>query len=379
MTLAPPVLVALLPPPTEPAPVAATTTIVRPPGPALDPVDPLPLETLRAAWRARLADTTHPDLPGLIAACAEHETRCAPRHKDLRGIRVAADAEGIYLEARGPVFLTHQAFRQLCAVLKAPGAHLQDRSPDLVRRYLTEMLSVFGGRAEHNLLSCREGEHWLVECVTGTAYGRIWNSAVARAVADVNPDGRWVPNGRDALARSRHGIDLAFVDPTTEIAFGDGLTLRPAFSAFNSIAGDRSFGLEARAYLPKEDVRLPVSADVAGILFRHTKHALERFRREAVATLEAFVATDWSRTTAEYAAAQRHKLGDDAAVAKRLRRLGLTQPQRREILLSLPESAAGGVTRWTLAVGIAAYARDHAGFPEERLRLEGAAAALLRA
>lgn len=245
-----------------------------------------------------------------------------------------------------------------------------------MRRYLTEMLGEFAGRAEHNLLSCKEGDFWLVECVTGTAYGRIWNSHVAQAVADVNADGRWVPNGPKALARSRHGIDLAFVDPTTEIAFGEGMLLRPAFSAFNSIAGDRSFGLEARAYLPTEDVRLPVSSDVAGILFRHTKHALERFRREAVATLEAFVATDWSRTTAEYEAAQAHKLGDDAAVAKRLRRLGLSQPQRKEILAALP--AEGTVTRWQLAVGVAAYARDHAGYPEERLRIEACAAALLR-
>ena len=375
MTLAPPRLVAL-PAPPEPTESALTLSASPALDPEAQPYAPIPLEELRVAWRARPADTAHHDLPGLIAACAAHEARCAPRHKDLRGIAVACDSVGIFLEARGPVFLTHQAFRQLCAVLKAPGSHLQDRSPDLVRRYLTEMLGEFGGRAEHNLLSCREGDHWLVECVTGTAYGRIWNSAVAQAVADVNPDGRWVPNGAKALSRSRHGIDLAFADPATEIAFGDGTTLFPAFSAFNSIAGDRSFGLEARAYLPREDVRLPVSSDVAGILFRHTKHALERFRREAVATLEAFVATDWSRTTAEYEAAQQHKIGDDAAVAKRLRRLGLTQPQRKEILLSLPEN---GVTRWDLAVGIAAYARDHAGYPEERLRLEGAAAALLRA
>jgi hypothetical protein len=364
---APPVLVALA---TGPAESPALD-----PEPSPAPYAPMPLDELRTAWRARPKDTTHHDLRGLIAACEAHEHRCAPRHKGVHELKVNADSVGIYVEARGPVFLTHQAFRQLCGILKAPGAHLQDRTPDLVRRYLTEMIGDFAGRAQHNLLSCKEGDHWLVECVTGTAYGRIWNSSVARAVQAVNADGRWVPNGPEALARSRHGIDLAFVDPSTEIALGDGTVMRPAFSAFNSIAGDRSFGLEARAYLPSEDVRLPVSSDVAGILFRHSKHALERFRREAVATLEAFVATDWSRTTDEYEAAKRHTLGDDAAAAKRLRNLGLTQPQRKEILLSLPEN---GLSRWDLAVAVARYARDHAGYPEERLRIEGAAAALLR-
>lgn len=360
-------------------PPATEIALPAPPSPALDsytPPEPIPLDELRVAWRARAAETTHHDLPGLVAACLEHESRCVPKHKDVRTLEVEADGVGVFVQARTPVYLSHQAFRQLCSILKAPGAHLQDRSPDLVRRYLTEMIGGFSGREAHNLLSCQEGEHWVVECVTGLGYGRIWNSAVAQAVADVNPDGRWVPNGERALSRSRYGIDLAFVDPATEIAFGADGTLRPAFSAFNSIAGDRSFGLEARAYLPSEDVRLPVSADVAGILFRHTKHALERFRREAVATLEAFVATDWSRTREEYEAAQQHKLGDDTAVAKRLRRLGLTQPQRREILAALPTEEP--VTRFSLAVGIARYARDHAPYPEERLRLEGAAAALLR-
>jgi len=364
--------------PAQPPSVAATTDIALP-SPALDPYVPelIPLDELRVAWRARPADTTHHDLPGLIAACEEHEGRCAPRHKAVTSLKVACDDAGIYLEARDPVYLTHQAFRQLCSILKAPGGFLQDRSPDLVKRTLAEMQGEFAGRAEHNLLSCKEGDHWVVECVTGTGYGRIWNSAVARAVADVNPDGRWVPNGAQALSRSRHGIDLAFADPATAIDFGTGDVLHPAFSAFNSIAGDRSFGLEARAYLPTEDVRLPVSADVAGVLFRHSLHALERFRREAVATLEAFVATDWSRTREEYEAAQKATLKDDDAVAKRLRRLGLNQPQRREILAALPEN--GPVSRWTLAVGIARFARDHAGYPEERLRLEACAAALLRA
>jgi len=159
-------------------------------------------------WRDRPADERFWGLDDLRAALADSRERSYERTQPTRVVRAEAvpvagyDSPDLCLKgSRGPISLTHWSFNQLCSYADAPAPYMRALPAPLAADCLNAGLARRDGDDVQVLLH-RDGEpgsgDFTLRSLT-TAYSRLWNVDIVRALQPATEAGWMVPPARPAV------------------------------------------------------------------------------------------------------------------------------------------------------------------------------------
>ncbi len=361
-------------------------------------------------WFSRPDDQRYLSLSALQAAVKTRAERSRTRIIESAAIRVEAsrdDPEALALVVPGadmPIAPTHWSFGQLTSLVEAPATYLRQLPAALAGINLQYGLT--SHRAEQvKLLETNDGRAEL-RAVTGPDYGRIYDhelvSAVQRIAGDGVDDTRWkVPGVLDwstgiynpnvdvtkdttTLYASDRDVFLFLVDDRNPIEAGklpDGspdLFFR-GFYCWNSEVGAKTLGI-ASFYLRAvcQNRNLWGVEDFKEIKIRHSKHAANRFAREAAPALTRFADSSPAPFVQGIRAARERIVArTDEDRTGFLRKRGFSKAETGRIVETvLAEEGRPPESVFDFVQGITAVARTKTQ-QDARLMMEGRAKALL--
>jgi hypothetical protein len=350
-------------------------------------------------WASRPVDQRFLSLADLGDAVATRRDLSHARDLPLHSLTLDHDQDGtLYLAGHNGarVAFTNWSFGQVASMLRTPASYLRGLPAPLARLNIEYALECTdAGRQNTKLLYMyspdgeRSGE---ARAFTSTAYGRIWDIEVVRAVERINQDGRWhVPlksyggeNSKQAttLYASDRDVFIFLVDEQRPIDV-DGQTFFRGFYTWNSEVGKATFGLAAFVYSYVCANRIIWGArEVQELRIRHTSLAPERFVEQAAPALATLSEASDQPIVEVIRKAKETRLGRTVAeVEKWLDRKGFG---RFESKVALELAARGGDTGssgdptclWDVIQGGTAAARG-IGHTDTRLDAERKWSALL--
>jgi hypothetical protein len=263
-------------------------------------------------WATRPADERFESLGALQQSVNSRRMRSRATDVDTSRLTVeAAGSKGSAIKINSVInecAPTHWAFGQLASNLGAPSGYLRTLPADKVVGLLNHHLSEGKREAVKFMTVEGDGDNTpnILQAVTSTTYGRIWDAEVVEAVQRVNErtGGRfhnplaWAPGhfGDKSLAKpsglyaSDHDCFMFLIDGGSELEVGPRATLNRGFIAWNSETAARSFGLMTFLFNKCCGNHIIYGAEnVNQLIIRHTSGGPSRFDREAAPQLKAYV------------------------------------------------------------------------------------------
>ena len=168
-------------------------------------------------WATRPAEERFWDLQELHNHCKTVHGNAAEATAVLGDLRVEADNSDLKLVGKQgvPATISHFAFGQLAARVKAPAGYLRGLPPTLAAQNLNHGLKELGAASDtkSRLLLHRNG-NLVLRAATSEKYARVWNDELVERVIDVLPDGWRAPPARPvgiAGERTRTATDADVV------------------------------------------------------------------------------------------------------------------------------------------------------------------------
>ncbi|MER9330550.1 DUF932 domain-containing protein [Mesorhizobium sp. M0152] len=361
-------------------------------------------------WFNRPADERYLSLTDLHNSVKRRSERSKTRIVESELIRVEAsreDPERLRLmlpDAPAPVAPTHWSFGQLASLVGAPATYLRQLPAPLAAINLQHGL--LNHRAEQVKTLEIENGRLELRAVTGTDYGRIFDSELVDAVQKIAGNGtgdtRWkVPGVLDwstgmynpnvdissdttTLYASDRDIFVFLVDDLNPIEAGRLPNGEPdiyfrGFYCWNSEVGARTLGI-ASFYLRAvcQNRNLWGVEDFEEITIRHSKYAASRFALEAEPALIQFAdSSPMPFVNGIKTARQRIVARDDEDRHGFLRKRGFSKPEAAKIVHTvLLEEGRPPESIFDFVQGITRVARDKS-HQNVRLEMEGKAKKLL--
>ena len=191
------------------------------------------MQILKAAnqWQTRPAEERFWDVAEALQAAREIKAAAAESEVDPGTLRVEAiDGDlSIIGQRKIPAQLSHHAFGQLCARMKAPASYLRALPPTLAAQNLNHGLKHASGEdaKKCKLLIHRKDDGFLTRAVTSDSYVRIWNADLFERLQEVTPQGWRVPPARPASIKGERTRTATAADVSRmSQVFGAGIPVR---------------------------------------------------------------------------------------------------------------------------------------------------------
>ncbi|NJM54568.1 MAG: DUF945 domain-containing protein [Verrucomicrobiae bacterium] len=239
-------------------------------------------------------------------------------------------------------------------------------------------------------LELAEGEPGdpVLRAMTGTTYGRIWDSDVVSGIRKATEGQPWkVPSASYAssdpkrattLYASDRDVFIFLVDESRPIEV-NGDTLYRGFYAWNSEVGSAAFGLTTFLYRYVCDNRIIWGAtEVEELRIRHTGGAPDRFGREGARFLERYAKESSGALEGQIKGAQEKEIADsEKGVHEWLRKRGFSKSVAEGAVTRAKEDGDNPRNLWSIIQGLTAQARSDA-HTDSRVDLERKAGRLMK-
>lgn len=240
-------------------------------------------------------------------------------------------------------------------------------------------------------LDTTQPEATSVRAITSPTYGRVWNDELVTALNHYVDSSTWKPVSASRLLKHGNSTALTVSDRDCyaflvdderpiEVPGRDGRdTLYRGFYAWNSETGSKSIGISAFLFRSACANRQIFGVkDFEQLRIRHTSGAPDRWMREAMPALTAYLNSDTSGTVRLIEAARTKEVGKTSKdVLDWLRARKFTVALAREAMLKAEEEEGNPRSLWNLVQGFTALARER-GYQDERVELETKAGNLMR-
>lgn len=343
------------------------------------------MSTLMAAsnqWATRPPDERFTDLYAMTDALAMMRYNSAERvvSSQSMAFRPAENGDHHALEIvghnGGAANLTNWAFGQMATAAKAPARYLRTLPAALAADNLNFGLK-FGDISELGVLLTRgEDDTPTMRAATGPNYGRVWNAAVARMLADRFGDGvsgEWrvpgefgkavtVDKNNTTLYAGDRDMFVFLCDEERRIEIpnrrnGESGGLARGFFVWNSEVGSASLGAAFFLFDFVCKNRMVWGArDYKEIRLRHTSGAPDRWLRDVTPVLSQFANASPAPIQQAIADAREQRIDTDLT-AFLANRFGSKSMAERIMQTHEEEEGRPIETRWDVVTGATAYAR----------------------
>lgn len=334
-------------------------------------------------WASRPADQRFQTLDALRESVHKRRARSMASDMLLADLGVKADGEVLVINSGiSPVEPTHWSFGQLCSNIGAPASWLRKVPTNLCVDNLTYALKA-SEREQVKVMTVRNDEGGLnvMQAVTSTTYGRIWDADVVDCIGRIvertnnkfyNPKaydpatGQPVPSG---LYASDRDCFIFMIDGGSVFDAGPRAQLNRGFFAWNSEVGSKTFGLTTFLFNIVCANHICWGAqDINRMVVRHTSGGPARFDRNAVPAL-----LDYTRQTPELDAIKRAQslalskvltVPDEKVLSDSWQRAfaakhNVTRGELREAIATAEREEGKCETVWDLLQGFTAHARKY--------------------
>jgi hypothetical protein len=345
-------------------------------------------------WMNRPADQRFESLADLQAAV--HARRLRSRSADVDVVRVEAaltDGRLVLNSQIEPSEPTHWSFGQLAASVGAPGAYLRTLSPELTVENLNYGLRHNASRSTAKFMTVArdaDSEPNVLQAVTSTTYGRIWDADCVEAVQRIvdrsggkfhNPKAYDIGTGApkpSGLYASDHDVFMFLIDGGSILDAGPRAQLNRGFIAWNSEVGARTFGLMTFLFnvVCGNHIIWGIQ-DVNKLLIRHSKGGPTLFEVEAIPTLTSYVEASAATEIATIRKAQEFLLPDEREKLEVvIAPARFTRSELTAAIDTAKKEEGECRTLWQVIQGATAYARGF-DYIDTRIDLERRASSLL--
>lgn len=217
-------------------------------------------------WATRPAEERFWDLGELHAHCKAVHAQAAESTVALGDLRVEADNADLKLVGKQnvPATISHFAFGQLAARVKAPAGYLRGLPPTLAAQNLNHGLKELGAASDtkSRLLLHRNGS-LVLRAATSEKYSRVWNDELVGRVMEVLPDGWRAPPARPA-GKANERTRTATADDTVRLSQHLGLAVKEG----DTIAPAGLYASDKDMFMFLINENDPISDGTAHPLFR---------------------------------------------------------------------------------------------------------------
>lgn len=348
--------------------------------------------TASAQWASRPRDQRFENLSDLRAAVATR--RNLSRSVDLDLTRINAEQKGetfVLNSGITPCEPSHWALGQFASLLHAPSSYLRTLSPRLLVDCVNEGIAKQPREDVKFMTIAREEGPNVLQAVTSTTYGRIWDADVVDAVGRIversggkfhNPlaydmaTGAARPSG---LYASDRDVFAFMIDGGSLLEVGPRAQLNRGFIVWNSEVGARTFGLTTFLFNVVCGNHIIWGAqDVNQLVIRHTAGGPARFDSLAAPALLEFANRSAAAETETIRKAMDRLLPkEDEDLIKLVSPFKITRSDLREAASAARKEEGDFRTLWHLVQGLTAYARGF-DYVDARMDLERRAGSLLK-
>lgn len=351
-------------------------------------------------WSNRPSDERFLSLHALHNHCLTQKDASAARNIQTKEIHAdVADDQLVLRSERGIVAPTHWAFGQLSRLAGAPPSYLRTLHPSLVADCLNYGLQIAKPVEEVKVLVTRpQGSSPVVmRALTGTGYGRVWNSAISGSLVSRfgnGLDGEFTVPGvfgkalteitkdNTTLFAGDRDMFVFLSDEKNKITVpnrrdGKSGELSRGFFVWNSEVGSTSFGFATFLFDYVCANRIVWGAEgYREMRVRHTERAPSRWLDEVVPAIEDYSRSETKTLQDTIASAQRTRISDVDAFLK-TRKFSM-QDVAAVKAAHLEDEGRPMETAWDVVTGITARARS-IGYQADRVSMEREAGKILTA
>jgi hypothetical protein len=358
-------------------------------------------EMLTWNWQNRPADERYDTLDGMRAEAYGQRQRSSVRDAAVEHLGVRANDEGelqlIDTENKAHRF-SNWSFGQLCREVK----DTRTGKSMTASEYQTLPAAIAQIPMQWRIENCRRADTKLlytedetvaeseVRALTSPSYGRVWNSELIDALTNYVDPAVWKPVNLTELAR-RDTTALTLSDRDCyaflvddqhpiEVPGANGRdTLYRGFYAWNSETGHRSIGISGFLFRSAcANRQIYGMKDFEQLRIRHTSGAPDRWMREALPELKAYLNADTADTVKLIGASRNKQVGKtNKDVLEWLKARKFTAALSRAAMEKAEEEEGNPRSLWNLVQGFSALARDKT-YQDERVDLESKAGKLMR-
>lgn len=180
-------------------------------------------------WATRPAEERFWDLKEMHAHCKAVHDQAVESTVALSDLRVEADNDDLRIVGKQnvPAVVSHYAFSQLAARVKAPAGYLRSLAPTLAAQNINYGLKAMGESSpdtKSRLLLHRNG-NMVLRAALSEKYARVWNDELLARVMDVLPDG-WRPPPARPVGINKERTRIATADDVSRLSQHLGLAVR---------------------------------------------------------------------------------------------------------------------------------------------------------
>lgn len=289
--------------------------------------------------------------------------------------------------------LTHWSFGQLAQRAGAPAGYLRDLPAPLAADCVNYGLHVSRDLSDLGVLRYQNGGPPELRAVTGSGYGRVWNSTISQSLVDRFGDGITgdfrvpgefgrhvdVTKANTTLYASDRDMFVFLADETNRIEVpnrrdGQSGLMARGFFVWNSEVGASTFGVATFLFDYVCCNRIVWGAtEHKEIRIRHTASAPDRWIEEVAPAIEHYAQSSTGNIVAAIAAAKASKIDKiEDFLAKRFTRKIVSGV----VAAHMADEQRPIESLWDAATGITAYARS-VPYQDERVQLEREAGRIL--
>jgi len=360
-------------------------------------------------WATRPQDERFQTLDALAESVGQRRLKSRSVDIDATRLEVKSDQAGL-LTINGtiqPSEPSHWSFGQLSNLVGAPASYLRKLPMDLVVQNLNHGIKNGLAKDAVKFMTVeRDSGPNILQAVTSSTYGRIWDADCVAAVQRIversngrffNPKAYAMRPGMDSngfksmdasrtepagLYASDHDVFMFLIDGGSLLDGGDRAKLHRGFFCWNSETGARSFGLTTFLFNAVCGNNIVWGAqDINKLVIRHTSGGPYRFDGEAMSTLNAYVNASAAPIESAVRKAQSYILCDGTGSIESLESFLSSNGKfsRSEVRSAYDFAKAEEgkcETLWDAVQGLTAYARGF-DFVDARVDLETRAGKLL--
>lgn len=353
-------------------------------------------------WASRPADQRFRTLDELAAAVQRRRNLSRSVDVDLSKVQAKVE-DGTITINRGlsAVEPTHWSFGQLSGWIKAPASYLRTLPADLAVQNINHGIKAFGNESLKFMAITREDRDTnVLQAVTSTTYGRIWDADCVAAVQRLNERSggkfhnplAYATAGklggeveRAGLYASDRDVFMFMIDGGSLLEAGPRAKLNRGFFCWNSETGSRTFGLTTFLFNQVCGNHIVWGAtEINELVIRHTAGGPTRFDTEAAPLLLSYANASAAPLEASIKKATELLIVDaqskdqpfDQVLAYCNKHAKFTKAEVRSAIDFAKAEEGDCRTLWHVVQGLTAYARGF-DFIDARVDLETRAGKLL--
>jgi type III secretion system FlhB-like substrate exporter len=347
-------------------------------------------------WASRPQDQRFQTIEDLYASVNRRRMHSRTADIDIGSISAKVEGGAVLLNhGINSVEPSHWSFGQLSGWIHAPAGYLRSLPGDLMTQNLNYGIQKHAPEVGElkfmTVVSEKDDENNILQAVTATTYGRIWDADVVSCAKRIvertngkfyNPKafdpytGQPVPSG---LYASDRDVFIFMIDGGSVLDAGPRAQLNRGFFMWNSETGARTFGLTTFLFNTVCGNHIVWGAqDIRELRIRHTKNGPTRFDTDAAPTLMAYASGSAAPEIAAIKKAQEYLLPaqDRDDIIKWLQTKKFTKTEATETYDTAMEEEGDCRTLWQVIQGATAYARGF-DFVDARVELETKAGKLM--